>query len=176
MIKSDAYTNHDSGMPVAADEGLAIKTKQKPMNIINNGSIVFLLDSYFSFEVTVGNFETQKNTATAINKPANMRYASLIAVIFTWSAGNDLVALPNKIILITKGPNKVPKLFTPPARFKRLPPVSGVHNATTNGLAAVCCKEKPNAITKNEPKINRNEPELTAGIINNAPPAESTKP
>ena len=31
-------------------------------------------------------------------------------------------------------------------------------------------------ITKNAPKINMNEPELTAGIINKAPIADNTKP
>ena len=39
----------------------------------NNGSIVFLLDSNFSSEVTLGSLETQKNIATAINKPANIK-------------------------------------------------------------------------------------------------------
>src|ERR1700710_880822 len=83
---------------------------------------------------------------------------------------------PNKTTLTTIGPNKAPTLLTLPAKFKRFEPVSGGPRATTNGLAAVCCSEKPMAITKNANKINPNDPELTAGTIPNAPSAEMPNP
>src|SRR6185503_2481162 len=156
--------------------GPAAKTKQNAIKMMNSGKFVLWLASIFSSLVTFGRFDTQKNIATAIYKPASMKYRLLIAVILTSIAGINLLALPNKTMLTITGPNKVPKLFTPPARFNRLAPVSGVPSAITNGLAAVCCSEKPNAMTKKAPKMKPNDPESTAGTINNAPTADKTKP
>jgi len=85
-------------------------------------------------------------------------------------------AVPNNTTLTTMGPNKAPILLTLPAKFKRLEPVSGGPKATTKGLAAVCCNEKPIAITKKAVNINPNEPEFTAGTMPNAPIAEMNKP
>ena len=85
-------------------------------------------------------------------------------------------AEPNNRKLTTTGPKIVPKLLTPPARFKRVEPVSGEPKATQKGLTAVCCKANPIAMIKNEPRIRPNTPALTAGTINNAPTAEITRP
>src|ERR1700761_7139863 len=96
--------------------------------------------------------------------------------ICTLAAAVADVAVPNNTTLTTTGPNKAPILFTLPAKFKRFDPVSGGPKATTNGLAAVCCKEKPIAIIKKENKIKPNEPESTAGTIPKAPRAETPRP
>ena len=79
------------------------------------------------------------------------RLISLFEIILL-SSSPDFGAVPNKISAITIGPIAVPNEFTPPAKFKRLDPLSGSPNDIANGFAAVCCNENPSATMKNAPK------------------------
>ena len=100
--------------------------------------------------------------------------------ILIFSILNDAVpetaTEPKMAKLNNKGPMVVPTLFTPPARLKRCDPVFESPMVIASGLAAVCCKEKPNA-TINKPEIIKGNDTLSAaGINNSVPHAEMTSP
>ena len=61
-----------------------------------------------------------------------------------------LAAAPKIAKLTIRGPMVVPKLLIPPAKVNRCEPVFIGPNAIANGLATVCCNEKPNP-TVNKP-------------------------
>ena len=63
----------------------------------------------------------------------------------------DLGVDPNKIKATTIGPMVVPKELMPPARFNRCAPFSASPNEMANGLAAVCCNEKPSPTINSAP-------------------------
>src|SRR5690606_21293773 len=74
------------------------------------------------------------------------------------------------------GPIVVPNEFTPPVRLILLLPVFGSPNKTANGLAAVCCNEKPSATINNPTSILTYIFDNTANIIATAPSAEKSNP
>ena len=84
--------------------------------------------------------------------------------------------LPNSAIATIIGPTIVPKLLIPPPRFTRLDPDEGSPSAIANGLAAVCCKEKPSATINSPPSIPAKVLPYTAIIITTAPIAENSNP
>ena len=91
-------------------------------------------------------------------------------------------AVPNKINVTMIGPIVVPSELTPPAKFNRCDPFSGSPKRSANGLAAVCCNEKPRPTIKREPKTKPKAEEspgsapVTARIIEPAPKADKINP
>src|SRR5574343_273930 len=134
--------------------------------MIKREEAALLAFSNFSSFFPSGNLEKAKNNATAANTPATIRYIVLILVTVT-----SVLAFPtdpNKKKLTIMGPSVVPSEFTPPARFKRCDPVEGSPSTIAKGCAEVCCREKPNATMKKEPRIAGKEFALAEGIISNA--------
>ena len=85
-----------------------------------------------------------------------------------------LDAVPNNARATTSGPIVVPRLLIPPPRLILLLPVDSSPEII-NGLADVCCNEKPKA-TINKPNNIPNVLNLTEIIIAIAPNAENKSP
>jgi hypothetical protein len=113
-------------IPVACASGVAAKISRNAMNIIPNGLLALLLGSIFSSLVTLGNLDTQKNKATARNNACEDNIQVFTDAILTSAAGIFADAEPNSTKPTITGPKMLPKLFTPPAKFKRWVPVSGL--------------------------------------------------
>ena len=97
-------------------------------------------------------WEKKKSPAARINNnPTPMyKYITLLSSSIFICSSVMLTAEPNKANATTIGPIVVPKEFIPPPKLTRLAPVFGSPSKMANGLAAVCCSEKPNA-TINSP-------------------------
>ena len=74
IIANAVYTKYGLDKPVILVNGPAARIKQKATKMINKGILVLWLASIFSSLVTLGKLDTQKKIATAMYKPARIKY------------------------------------------------------------------------------------------------------
>ena len=132
-----------------------------------------------SFAIPLGTFfENQNKAAAATNNNPTPTYnnTTLLSSNALICSSETDAAVPNKANATTIGPMVVPKELIPPPRFTLLAPVFGSPNKMANGLAAVCCNEKPKATMNNPTNIPAYILASTAIIMAPAPSAENSNP